>query len=44
MDPEAVAEGQKKMNKLFKEYGVSPFTPLKGLFIQGPVFISFFLA
>ncbi|XP_045802087.1 mitochondrial inner membrane protein OXA1-like [Trifolium pratense] len=25
-------------------YGVSPFTPLKGLFIQGPVFISFFLA
>lgn len=25
-------------------FGVSPFTPLKGLFIQGPVFISFFLA
>ncbi|GAV65771.1 60KD_IMP domain-containing protein [Cephalotus follicularis] len=44
MDPTAVAEGQKKMQKLFKEYGVSPFTPLKGLFIQGPVFISFFLA
>ncbi|XP_004505010.1 mitochondrial inner membrane protein OXA1 [Cicer arietinum] len=44
MDPEAVEEGQKKMKKLFKEYGVTPFTPLKGLFIQGPVFISFFLA
>ncbi|RDY05274.1 Mitochondrial inner membrane protein OXA1, partial [Mucuna pruriens] len=44
MDPVAVAEGQKQMKKLFKEHGVSPFTPLKGLFIQGPVFISFFLA
>ncbi|XP_028241510.1 mitochondrial inner membrane protein OXA1-like isoform X2 [Glycine soja] len=44
MDPVAVAEGQKRMKKLFKEYGASPFTPLKGLFIQGPVFISFFLA
>ncbi|KAL5066369.1 hypothetical protein RYX36_028106 [Vicia faba] len=43
-DPEAVAEGQKRMKKLFKEYGVSPLSPLKGLFIQGPVFISFFLA
>ncbi|KAF7803497.1 mitochondrial inner membrane protein OXA1-like [Senna tora] len=44
MDPAAVAEGQKQMKKLFKEYGVSPFTPLKGLFIQGPIFVSFFLA
>ncbi|KAJ9173720.1 hypothetical protein P3X46_016830 [Hevea brasiliensis] len=44
MDPTAVAEGQKQMQMLFKEYGVSPFTPLKGLFIQGPIFISFFLA
>ncbi|WJX95440.1 hypothetical protein P8452_76760 [Trifolium repens] len=43
-DPEAVAEGQKRMKQLFKEYGASPLTPLKGLFIQGPVFISFFLA
>ncbi|CAL5199597.1 unnamed protein product [Lathyrus oleraceus] len=43
-DPEAVAEGQKRMKKLFKEFGVSPLSPLKGLFIQGPVFISFFLA
>lgn len=24
--------------------GVSPFTPLKGLFIQGPIFASFFFA
>ncbi|KAL5744134.1 hypothetical protein ACOSQ2_027250 [Xanthoceras sorbifolium] len=44
MDPEAVADGQKQMKKIFKEYGVSPLTPLKGLFIQGPVFVSFFLA
>lgn len=44
MDPVAVAEGQKEMNALFKEYGVGPFTPLKGLLIQGPIFISFFFA
>lgn len=25
-------------------FGVTPFTPLKGLFIQGPIFISFFFA
>ncbi|KAM7266920.1 hypothetical protein ACFE04_009086 [Oxalis oulophora] len=43
-NPMAVAEGQKRMKSLFKEYGVSPFTPLKGLFIQAPIFISFFLA
>lgn len=40
----SVAEGQQQMKQLFKEYGVSPFTPLKGLFIQGPIFVSFFLA
>ncbi|KAJ8765603.1 hypothetical protein K2173_014725 [Erythroxylum novogranatense] len=44
MDPNAVTDGQKEMQKLFNEHGVSPFTPLKGLFIQGPVFVSFFLA
>lgn len=44
MDPAAVADGQRQMQNLFKEYGVSPFTPLKGLFIQGPIFVSFFLA
>ncbi|KAA8520947.1 hypothetical protein F0562_011620 [Nyssa sinensis] len=44
MDPTSVAEGQKRMKELFTEYGVTPFTPLKGLFIQGPVFVSFFLA
>lgn len=44
MDPDAVIEGQKKMKALFDEYGVTPFTPLKGLLIQGPIFISFFLA
>jgi len=25
-------------------HGVTPFTPLKGLIIQGPIFISFFFA
>ncbi|XP_010559124.1 PREDICTED: mitochondrial inner membrane protein OXA1-like [Tarenaya hassleriana] len=44
MDPEAMAEGQKRMQALFHEYGVTPFTPLKGLLIQGPIFISFFFA
>ncbi|XP_030549617.2 mitochondrial inner membrane protein OXA1-like isoform X3 [Rhodamnia argentea] len=44
MDPIAMAEGQGKMKQLFKESGVNPFTPLKGIFIQGPIFISFFLA
>ncbi|KAF6173034.1 hypothetical protein GIB67_006410 [Kingdonia uniflora] len=43
-DPEAMNEGQRRMKALFKEYGVNPFTPLKGIFIQGPVFISFFFA
>ncbi|CAN1300203.1 Mitochondrial inner membrane protein OXA1 [Linum perenne] len=44
MEPESVYAGQIEMKKLFAEYGVTPFTPLKGIFIQGPVFICFFLA
>ncbi|PRQ17431.1 putative membrane insertase OXA1/ALB3/YidC, membrane insertase YidC/Oxa1 [Rosa chinensis] len=44
MDLGAKIEYQKKIKMLFKEYGCSPLTPLKGLFIQAPVFISFFLA
>ncbi|XXG82348.1 hypothetical protein AAC387_Pa10g0320 [Persea americana] len=44
MDPKASVEGQIRMKALFKEHGVTPFTPLKGLFIQGPVFVSFFWA
>ncbi|KAK9143999.1 hypothetical protein Syun_013399 [Stephania yunnanensis] len=44
MDPKTVAEGQRRMKELFNEYGVTPFTPLRGLLIQGPLFISFFLA
>ncbi|XWS50082.1 hypothetical protein CRYUN_Cryun12cG0057800 [Craigia yunnanensis] len=43
-DSLSMAEGQNEMKKLFNEYGVTPFTPLKGLFIQGPIFISFFIA
>ncbi|KAL1203843.1 Mitochondrial inner membrane protein OXA1 [Cardamine amara subsp. amara] len=44
MDPVTMQEGQKKMKNLFKEYGVTPFTPMKGMLIQGPLFICFFLA
>ncbi|EEF51345.1 mitochondrial inner membrane protein OXA1 [Ricinus communis] len=44
MDPAAIAEGNKRMKMLFKEYGASPFTPMKGIFVQGPVFVCFFLA
>ncbi|XP_071705319.1 mitochondrial inner membrane protein OXA1-like [Rutidosis leptorrhynchoides] len=44
MSPSAVADGQDKMKAVFKEHGVSTFTPLKGLLFQGPVFVSFFLA
>ncbi|KAI3453818.1 hypothetical protein Pfo_010481 [Paulownia fortunei] len=44
MSPAAVAEGQARMKELFKEYGVTPFTPLRGLLIVGPVFCCFFLA
>ncbi|KAK6158402.1 hypothetical protein DH2020_005716 [Rehmannia glutinosa] len=44
MSPNAVAEGQARMKKLFKEYGVTPFTPLKGLLISAPIFCSFFFA
>uniref|UniRef100_A0A1D1ZDJ3 Mitochondrial inner membrane protein OXA1-like n=1 Tax=Anthurium amnicola TaxID=1678845 RepID=A0A1D1ZDJ3_9ARAE len=43
-DPQAVQESHKRMKELFREHGVTPFTPLKGLFIQGPIFISFYLA
>ncbi|PKU84075.1 mitochondrial inner membrane protein OXA1-like [Dendrobium catenatum] len=44
MDPEFLQEGQKRMKALFKKHGVTPFTPLKGALIQGPIFISFFFA
>ncbi|CAN4127218.1 unnamed protein product [Withania somnifera] len=44
MAPAAVADGQQRMQELMKEYGVTPFTPLKGLLIQGPIFVSFFMA
>ncbi|XP_074583968.1 mitochondrial inner membrane protein OXA1-like [Curcuma longa] len=44
MNPKSLQEGQKRMKELFKKNGVSPFTPLKGLFIQGPVFMSFYFA
>ncbi|XP_022721410.1 mitochondrial inner membrane protein OXA1-like isoform X2 [Durio zibethinus] len=43
-DSLSTVEGQNEMKKLFTEYGVTPFTPLKGLFIQGPIFVSFYIA
>ncbi|TYH45918.1 hypothetical protein ES332_D11G299000v1 [Gossypium tomentosum] len=39
-DALSMAEGQNEMQKLFKEYGATPFTLLKGIFIQGPIFVS----
>ncbi|XP_062205872.1 mitochondrial inner membrane protein OXA1-like [Phragmites australis] len=44
MDPKSAQEGKDKMTALFRNHGVSPFTPLKGLLIQGPIFMSFFFA
>lgn len=44
MNPDTLQENQKQMKALFKKHGVTPFTPLKGALIQGPVFISFFAA
>ncbi|XP_068666056.1 mitochondrial inner membrane protein OXA1-like [Aristolochia californica] len=44
VDPENVAEGQRKMKKLLTEHKVTPFSPMKGLLIQGPLFVSFYLA
>ncbi|XP_047096250.1 mitochondrial inner membrane protein OXA1-like [Lolium rigidum] len=43
-DPKSALEGKYKMTALFKKHGVSPFSPLKGLLIQGPMFMSFFFA
>ncbi|KAM1019509.1 hypothetical protein ACFX13_041593 [Malus domestica] len=43
-DPNVMQEGQRRMKALFNEYGVTPFSQLKGLFIQGPIFVCFFLA
>ncbi|KAK1318029.1 Mitochondrial inner membrane protein OXA1 [Acorus calamus] len=44
MDPAIAQAQQQRVKELFKKHGVTPFTPLKGLLIQGPIFISFFLA
>jgi len=43
-DPRSMEVGKQKLGKLFIRHGVAPFTPLKGLFIQGPIFMSFFFA
>ncbi|RLN16287.1 mitochondrial inner membrane protein OXA1-like [Panicum miliaceum] len=44
MDLKSAQEGKAKMQALFKKHGVSPLAPIKGLLIQGPVFVSFFFA
>lgn len=43
-DPKTIEEGQRRVKNLFKQYNVTPFTPMKGILIQGPIFISFYLA
>ncbi|KAG8092319.1 hypothetical protein GUJ93_ZPchr0012g21955 [Zizania palustris] len=43
-DPKSSKEGKYKMTALFQKHGVSPLSPLKGLLIQGPIFMSFFFA
>ncbi|XP_025794694.1 LOW QUALITY PROTEIN: mitochondrial inner membrane protein OXA1-like [Panicum hallii] len=43
-DPRSMEVGKQKLGELFIRHGVTPFTPLKGLFIQGPIFMSFFFA
>ncbi|KAF0916176.1 hypothetical protein E2562_000769 [Oryza meyeriana var. granulata] len=43
-DPQSMVEGKKKLGELFLRHGVTPLTPLKGLFIQAPIFTSFYFA
>uniref|UniRef100_A0A0A9D761 Membrane insertase YidC/Oxa/ALB C-terminal domain-containing protein n=1 Tax=Arundo donax TaxID=35708 RepID=A0A0A9D761_ARUDO len=43
-DPRSMEVGRQKLGELFLRNGVTPFTPLKGLFMQGPIFMSFFFA
>ncbi|XP_078154472.1 mitochondrial inner membrane protein OXA1-like [Carex rostrata] len=44
MDPDIMQENSRKMKALFNKHRVTPFSPLKGILIQGPVFMSFFFA
>uniref|UniRef100_A0A0D6R582 Membrane insertase YidC/Oxa/ALB C-terminal domain-containing protein n=1 Tax=Araucaria cunninghamii TaxID=56994 RepID=A0A0D6R582_ARACU len=43
-DHQKIEEGRLQLKSLFKEYNVTPLTPLKGLLIQGPIFMSFYFA
>ncbi|RCV46897.1 hypothetical protein SETIT_9G568100v2 [Setaria italica] len=43
-DPRSMEVGKQKLGELFLKHDVTPLTPLKGLFIQGPIFMSFFFA
>ncbi|XP_042010603.1 mitochondrial inner membrane protein OXA1-like [Salvia splendens] len=44
MTPAAVHEGRVQKSKLYDTYGVTPFTPLKGILVGGPVFFCFCFA
>ncbi|PUZ43183.1 hypothetical protein GQ55_9G642200 [Panicum hallii var. hallii] len=43
-DPRSKKVRRQKLRELFTRHGVTPFTPLKGLFIQGSIFMSVFFA
>ncbi|KAF6983875.1 LOW QUALITY PROTEIN: hypothetical protein CFC21_001970 [Triticum aestivum] len=43
-DPKSVLVGKYKMTALYRNHGVTPFTPLKGALIRPPIFMSFFFA
>jgi YidC/Oxa1 family membrane protein insertase len=43
-DLKSPQERQMKMQALFKKHGYSLFFPLKGMLLQGPIFMSFFFA
>ncbi|CAH1454453.1 unnamed protein product [Lactuca virosa] len=44
MSPTAVAEVEAQKKRLYMEYSAAMYTQLTMLFIQAPVFVSFFLA
>ncbi|CAN6302572.1 unnamed protein product [Urochloa humidicola] len=43
-DPRSTEIAKQKLGELFLKHDVTPLTPLKGIFIQGPIFMSFFFA
>uniref|UniRef100_A0A452YNE6 Membrane insertase YidC/Oxa/ALB C-terminal domain-containing protein n=1 Tax=Aegilops tauschii subsp. strangulata TaxID=200361 RepID=A0A452YNE6_AEGTS len=43
-DPKSVLVGNYKMTALYRNHGVTPYTPLKGVLIRPSIFMSFFFA